>query len=281
MKLADIPIDEIDPEALPRDRSSPDPAEQDDLIRSIAAIGLHSPIEVFGIDPDEQHPLPYGLISGHRRLAAFRALGRTTIPALLHNPETLATAMAAMVAENEIRAPISPWEKGRFLSHLIDTGHFPHAPDAIAALYPSATRQQRNRLANAVLAADTLDGLLTTPESLTHAQIDRLAAALRAGGEDVICLTLRQSRYIGITRAAQWQALEPTLNAILYHEPEPPPHRPRREPRHSLTLPQGLTLKRELTRTGWVIRFSGEMAKSPGLVDDVFELVERWLGGCG
>jgi len=45
-----------------------------------------------------------------------------------------------------------------------------------------------------------------------------------------------------------------------------------------LKLPQGLVIRREKTRTGWILRFSGREAKSPGLIDDVFDLIDSMLG---
>ncbi len=38
-----------------------------------------------------------------------------------------------------------------------------------------------------------------------------------------------------------------------------------------------MTLTRARAHNGWIIRLTGPMAKSPGLVDDVFDLVEHWL----
>jgi ParB family chromosome partitioning protein len=39
-----------------------------------------------------------------------------------------------------------------------------------------------------------------------------------------------------------------------------------------------MTIRRELTRTGWILRFSGPEAKSPGLIDDVFTMIDGMLG---
>ncbi|MFN4157174.1 MAG: hypothetical protein ACK4GO_02030 [Gemmobacter sp.] len=38
-----------------------------------------------------------------------------------------------------------------------------------------------------------------------------------------------------------------------------------------------MTLTRERAPNGWIIRMTGPVARSPGLVDDVFDLVEKWL----
>lgn len=47
----------------------------------------------------------------------------------------------------------------------------------------------------------------------------------------------------------------------------------------TLKLRQGLTITREPTPSGWLLRFSGPQAKSPGLADDVMDRVEEWFGG--
>jgi ParB family transcriptional regulator, chromosome partitioning protein len=284
MRIESLPIDQIDPDILIRDRSHENPAALADLVRSITDIGLRQPIEVFGLTPHAHNPALYGLISGHRRLRAFRTLGRTHIPAILCNPAGIPAAMAAMVAENEVRAQITPWEKGRLIQSLIDDGQFTDPDETIAALYPSATKSQRTRIRNCHMVFATFHRYITTPERLTAQQIDRLAMALRLGAEDVLMHTLKADHQHASTLESQWSALRPVLNAVFSEEPDygPGEEKERRAPRHSMTTHGGdFRLTRELTKNGWIIRFSGPMAKSPGLVDKVFELVEFWLGPRG
>lgn len=275
MQLAQIPLSDIMADILPRDRALSDPAALDDLIRSIAAIGLRQPIEVFGLMQSAHQPYPYGLISGYRRLMAFRAMGCATIPALCCNPADIPAALTAMVTENEVRAQISPWEKGRLILTLVQDGTFPDAGSAVATLYPAASRQNRARLRGFHLVVEALrDAPLRTPEALTTARMDRLATALRLGGGTAIRATLAANATPAHGLPQQWEALRPILNTILT-EPDPGT-RPGR-PRHALTLRQGMTLTRVRAPNGWIIRMTGPMAKSPGLVDDVFDLVEHWL----
>jgi ParB family chromosome partitioning protein len=87
-----LPLAAIDPNALPRDRTTLDPTALTELRLSIATHGLRTPVEVFATDHG------YALISGFRRLAAFQALHAltedpryATIPATLRTPETLCT----------------------------------------------------------------------------------------------------------------------------------------------------------------------------------------------
>jgi ParB family transcriptional regulator, chromosome partitioning protein len=274
-------ISQIDSEALIRDRSLQNPAALDDLIRSITEIGLRQPIEVFGLTPHAHNPSLYGLISGHRRLRAFVAMGRTEIPAILCNPADIPAAMAAMISENENRSQITPWEKGRLIQSLIEDGQYTDPDLAIDALYPSATRQQRTRIRNCHMVFAAFNYFIVTPERLTTQQIDRLAMALRLGAEDVLMQTLKADFQHASNFESQWSALRPVLNAVFSEEPDygPTEEKERRAPRHSMSTHGGdFRLTREKTRTGWIIRFSGPMAQSPGLVDKVFDLVEFWLG---
>lgn len=131
-----IPLDQIDAQALPRDRSATDPAALAELVNSIARNGLRQPVELFATDEG------YGLISGHRRLQAFRALAETrpkdfaTIPAFLRDPATLAEALTAMIEENDIRAAIPPWDQTRMVVEAVEHAHYTSLDGAVAGLYP-------------------------------------------------------------------------------------------------------------------------------------------------
>lgn len=275
-----LPTDAIDDTALLRDRSAPDPAALEDLVQSILHEGLRQPIEVFALPSGR-----YGLISGLRRLTAHRRLAAlnpafASIPAFLRTPASLPAALAAMVAENEIRSQITPWEKGRLIMSAVYEGLFDTPDAAVAALYPTLSRQARARLRSFALVVESLDGALTTPWALPVARMEHLAAALRAGFEELIDLTLSDLR--GASPETQWAALAPVLSEALSppapDAPEPGTLTPRGapRPRRVLHLKQGLTIRREWSRTGWILRFTGEQAKSGGLMDDVFDLVERW-----
>jgi ParB family chromosome partitioning protein len=92
-----IPLTEIDAAALTRDRSGLDDDALTGLRLSIAVSGLRMPVELFALpEPENAAPNPphrYGLISGLRRLHAYRALHELTgddryaeIPAFLRPP---------------------------------------------------------------------------------------------------------------------------------------------------------------------------------------------------
>ena len=269
-----IPLAAILPDALPRDRSHIDEAALAELMTSITLHGLRQPIEVFACDAG------YGLISGLRRLTAFQRLHAGTNPhyasieATLRTPTTRAEAMTLMVEENDIRAPLSPWEQGRIALTAVEADIFPTIDAAIKSLFPAAPRQKRARLRACASVVEELEGLLTTPERLTENRLLRLAAALRGTFIEVICQIFKETRYQSLD--SQWSALLQTLIEADRGDEDFPatPTTPAR-PRRMLTLPQGLIIRRELSAGGYLLRFSGPEAKKGGLMDDVMNEVER------
>ncbi len=272
-RIHQLPTDQIDAHALLRDRTTLDPTALADLAASIARDGLRQPIEVWQLStPTETHR--YGLISGLRRLTAHQRLRLPTIPAFLRTPTDIPDAMAAMIAENEIRADLSPWERGLTLVRAVAEGLFPTLDEAVATLHPTATRQKRTRLRTLAMVAEEFEGTFTTPESLTHQQIERLAAAMRGNLTPLIHHILSETE--GAPLPTQWRSLIPTLTEALTPETEETPAKAAR-PRRMLHLKQGLTIRREKCRGGWSLHFTGPEARSGALLDDVFDKVEEWF----
>ncbi|MFL4469049.1 ParB/RepB/Spo0J family partition protein [Tateyamaria armeniaca] len=270
--LHTIPLSEIDEHALPRDRGSIDPEAQSELEISIFTTGLRQPIEVWELStPDKTHK--YGLISGYRRLSAAKALNHDTIPAFLRTPRDISDALATMVSENEIRAQISPWEKGGLILDCLASELFDTEDGAINALFGTLSRQKKARLRSITTAVQAFDGALTNPELLSIARIERLAAALRAGWEDLLSDALRTSP--SDTLEGQWAALEPVIDEALNPRHNESAPGTRRAPKRSIKFTHALHIRRELTRSGWILRFSGPEAKTPGLMDDVMDHIER------
>ena len=269
-----IPLAQIDPHALLRDRTALDKDALHQLQHSIATQGLRSPIEVWQLSTERPHETgtyKYGLISGLRRLSAARAIGMPTIPAFLRSPETLAHALTAMVTENEIRAPVSPFEKATLILNAVEEGHFATADEGIQTLFPSLPRTSRLRLRAHVTVAESLGPRLSAPETLNSRQLDRLSAALTQGHEDLLTATLVP--HAGASAPTQWAALSPVLTDIEREPTNPTTRRPRR----MLTLRQGLTIVREPIPGGYLLRFTGSQAQS-GLIEDVLDRVEEWFG---
>ncbi len=181
-----IPLDRIDAQALPRDRAHLDPAALDTLQRSILAEGLRQPIELFPIVPETEGAPEWGLVSGLRRLTAFRALAEhltrfSEIPAFIRTPADIPAALAAMVSENENRSQITPWEKARLITDSTDRGHFDTHDSALKTLFPLLDATARTRLRAVVTVTEALEGFLTDPETYSLRQLLRIATALKAG----------------------------------------------------------------------------------------------------
>lgn len=275
--LITLSLDRIEADALIRDRTGIAPASMLELRLSIVRNGLRQPIEVFEI---EGRAGRYGLISGFRRLAAFRALNDTSrqqryasIPAFIRQPGSLAGAYAAMVEENEVRAGLSPYERGQIAVRSVALGIFPTIEAAIDNLHASASASKRSRLRAMARVAEALGPVLSTPETLSASQILRLANALRGGFGDILHAVLDQRESDG--PQADWQAMLPYVEeaeALLKTPAAEAPPRPGR-PRRILRLRQGLTIRREASRHGYTLRFTGKDASSE-LIDTIMDEIE-------
>lgn len=273
--LLDLPTDLIDADALPRDRGHDDPEALAELLHAIAFEGVRQPIEVYEIADAVPGAPCYGLISGFRRLAVVRSLGQPTIPAFVRKPANASAALAAMVSENESRSQVSPWDKARLVVTCLERGLFDTADAALDGLFPMLTRQKRSRMRGHVMVVECLGHILVTPERLTVARLDTLAAALRAGWEEIL-LNAFPRRTANVSLESQWSAIRPVLDEALSIRPDDAAALPGHPdaPRRMVKLYKGITMRRELTRTGWILRLTGAEAKSPGLVDDIFDMVQ-------
>ena len=187
----ELPLDAIAADHLTRDRL---PAEDEDMAslrKSLRAHGQRMPIEVTPLVQDRAAgagALPYGLISGWRRLMALRALHAetgaprfATVKALVRRPEAAADAYAAMVEENEIRVGLSQYERARVAALATRRGVFPSEKAALLALFPTASRPKRSRIRAFLEIVQALDGTLRFPAHLPERLGLRLVEALRAG----------------------------------------------------------------------------------------------------
>ena len=271
------------PTALPRDRMTLDPAALAELQSSIASEGLRQPIEVWRLTTPTPEGHLYGLISGLRRLTAHQNLARlrgntdfTTIPAFLRTPRDIPHALATMVAENEVRSEITPYEKAMLILNAVAEGIFPTPDAAIATLFPASNPTTRSRLRTTVTVAEELNGLLTDPTAYSLRQLLRIAAALKAGFSEVIEVALREAE--DRSQPGQWALLQNILteSELSLKDPTfdpPPPRRAKRlsRPRH------GLTIRREWLPNGWQLVFTGPEAKGM-MIERVMEEIERMYG---
>lgn len=213
--IREIPLAEINADALVRDRVVLDAAEMDELQKSISKNGLRLPIEVF----PQGEGRPYGLLSGYRRLMAMQALfdqtelpSFATIKAIVRDPAAMGGAFAAMVEENEVRAQLSHFERGRIAVIAAQQGAFENTEAAVEGLFPVASKAKRSKIRSFALIFEELGDLLAFPDLLREKDGLRLAGALRDGHDQVVRDHLERQR--PETPDAELQVLTTALDAV-------------------------------------------------------------------
>ncbi len=206
--VLNLPLGAIAPDHLTRDRLPVEDEEMAALRESLRSHGQRVPVEVTPI----AGTLPYGLISGWRRLAALKALHAetndprfATVRALVRRPETAADAYVAMVEENELRVGLSPYERARVAALATARGIFPTEKAALLALFGTASRAKRSRIRAFLEIFHALDGSLRFPAHLPERLGLRLVEALRAGAGP---------RIAGLLAAARPATAEAELDAL-------------------------------------------------------------------
>lgn len=269
--MLELPLDQIEADALVRDRVVIDAEELEELKSSIARNGLRLPVEVFARDEG------FGLLSGYRRLMAVRALRDLTrdprydtIKAVQRDPGAMGGSFAAMVEENEIRAGLSHFERGRIAVIAAQQGAFANVEAAVDALFPVASKAKRSKIRSFALIFEELGDMLRFPDLIKEREGLRLAQALRDGAE----AQLREALAEAAPKDAEDEAAQ--IAAILgdLETPRPDPRkggRPKREQGPRMSLSSGYVLAAEQDARGWAIRLGGDR-----LIDR--ELVEVLVG---
>ena len=264
--VLDLPLDAIAPDHLARDRIGDRiPPEDEDMAalrESLRAHGQRTPIEVTPL----AGALPYGLISGWRRLQALKALHAeaqdprfATVQALVRRPETAADAYVTMVEENEIRLGLSHYERARVAALATARGVFPSEDDALRALFATASRPKRSRIRAFLEIFHALDGALRFPAHLPERLGLALVERLRAGEGERIAAALAAA-------APETPEAELGLLAALLAPEKPAPV--------TETLAPGLALETRLKGRTLTLKLTGE-AVTPTLAADLRALLDR------
>lgn len=282
--ILEIPLTEIDPDDMTRDRADIDEAEMEELRTSIALNGLRLPIEVYELDPPNG-PQKYGLISGYRRFLAVRSLYQqsgsdefSTIRALVREPGSVAAAVAAMVEENEVRANLTQFERGRIAVLAAQNGVFTNVEDAVSRLFASASKAKRSKIRSFALIFEELGDMLAFPQALKEKQGLAVATALRDGAEGQLREALMRA---GVQSAAEeWDVLERAMATL--DAPERDLSRGGRPSRGAgqgapvVRTSTGVDIRHNRDARGHSIHLSGERVDAE-LVDLVIEEVRRLL----
>jgi len=159
---------------LNRDRVVLDDEEMAVLKASLGDRGQQTPIEVV------RSGSRYGLISGMRRLLALRDMGQGEVLALIRQPETAQAAYIAMVEENEIRAPLSFYERANLVVASVGTGIYPNPRAAVAGLFAHVPAPKRSKILKFVTIRERLGAVLSFPAAIPEHLGLALATALDA-----------------------------------------------------------------------------------------------------
>ncbi|VDC20147.1 ParB/RepB/Spo0J family partition protein [Pseudogemmobacter humi] len=275
--LMEIPLDEIEADALVRDRAALSAEEMEELKSSIARNGLRLPVEVFALPGGG-----YGLLSGYRRVMAFRALKSLTkdarydrIRAILREPGAMGGAFAAMVEENEIRAGLSQFERGRIAVIAAQQGAFLNVEAAVDGLFPMASRAKRSKIRSFALIFEELGDMLAFPDSIREKDGLRLATALREGAEARLREHLACER--PETPEEEAALIEAALAGLTPKAPDPRKGgRPRRAAARRVVLSSGYELEAQEDARGWSIRLGGRIVDRE-LVETVIREISRLL----
>ncbi|WP_120634883.1 ParB/RepB/Spo0J family partition protein [Ruegeria sp. EL01] len=209
-----LTLDQIDADFIRRDRMVEDEEAMAELLESLRVHGLRTPIEV---TPNGDG---FGLISGYRRLDAFRRLAETDprfsqIPAFVRQAGTGQGAYVSMVEENELRSNLSPYERGRIAVLAAGQGVFETTEAAVDVLFAAASKAKRSKVRSFAVVHEALGDLLQHPIALTEKAGLKLASALRDGAQSKLRQALASAD--ASDPKAEWSLLEAALKDV----PEP------------------------------------------------------------
>lgn len=289
--MVDLALDEIDEDAMIRDRMTMGEAEMLELRQSIAAHGLRLPIEVFELDQPGRAGQRFGLLSGYRRLLATRGLRDltqadkyATIRAIIRPQSDTGSAFVSMIEENEVRENLSHFERGRIAVIAANHGAFSNTEDAVDRLFATGSKAKRSKIRSFALIFEELGDMLQFPEHLTERRGLQLATALRQGAEAQVRQAL--SHAAPADADDEWAVIEPVIRQQDHGVRDPGRGgRPKRAGTahgwiddKTLRTSSGVTIRRSSDSKGHLLRLEGS-ALTAELMDslmlEIRSLLER------
>lgn len=211
-----IPIEAIDPSILTRDRMDLNADDFAELKAAILANGLRMPIEVCELESVGGQPR-YGLISGYRRFRAVSELrgqpgqAAGVIEALVRPAVSASASMEAMVEENEIRADLTQFERGRIAVLAAQNGIYKDVEEATAKLFAFASKAKRSKIRSFAMVFERLGDVLSFALALKEKQGLALATGLRDGAGDALREALAAAD--AADPVSEWAVIERVLES--------------------------------------------------------------------
>ena len=115
-----------------------------------------------------------------RRLQALKDLGEVEILALVRKPETAQAAYVAVVEENEIRAPLSYYERATLAVAATGTGFYPDTKTAIFSLFAHVPQAKKSKITKFVTIRRVLNNALSFPAAIPERLGLTVATAIEA-----------------------------------------------------------------------------------------------------
>ncbi|CTQ48077.1 ParB/RepB/Spo0J family partition protein [Jannaschia donghaensis] len=282
-EVRELPIAQIHTDGMSRDRMEMAEAPLEELRSSIRANGMRTPIEVTRRGGEAEI---YDLISGFRRLTAMRDVAGAdgTIRAFVRPPRSAPETVVAMVEENEIRADLSSYERGRAAVIAVQDGAFDTLEEAVNTLFAAASKAKRSKVRSFALLHEELGDMLVFPNALSERQCLRLAAAIKAGQGGALRRALAPG--LGTDAEREWAELLRALTTLEGEARTPrrtggEPGRPRevKPKRGYVALAKGRAIRHVHDAKGHAIRFEGPVDSV--LIDAVMERIEYLLEDVG
>jgi ParB family transcriptional regulator, chromosome partitioning protein len=273
-----LSVDDIQIDFINRDRLAQDEEAMAELKTSILTNGQRTPIEVVNIG------VGYGLISGWRRIAALQALYAETnlakfskVKAFVRPAEDSSQTYLNMVEENEIRADLTHYERGRIAVIAAGQGAYNDVEEAVNHLFQSASKAKRSKVRSFALIHEALGDLLSFPERLTEKAGLRLASALRNGE-----IRLFRAALAGLTPqtlAEEVAALEgPILTTEGKDRDAAKGGRPTTEKMETIKIDKSTSIHGQKTTQGCKIELKGrtiDADQARWLMDEIAKLVVK------
>ena len=258
--VREIPLAQINVSALTRDRISLDPEAFAELKQSIAKNGLRMPIEVYELPKGQIKR--FGLISGYRRFLAVKenavesGQGPTLIAAMVRPAQEENQLTEAMIEENEIRAALTHFERGRISVLSVQSGADIDVEAAVNRLFGFASKAKRSKIRSFATIYEELGDVLAFPKALKERQGLKLAAALKTGQGGALREAL--ARATPADPASEWVVLERALV-----EPQPNAEktggRPKKAYKYLFTTSGGAEVKWADTRGKNTLEIAGDI----------------------